>query len=165
MFNNSGFLHPEIPRANQAHIHSMNFSSIPLPSITHDSRVDCRSTSLGGIRIFWAAYGRFGAIRSIRNSAARLPSASSLIHRSKRDRQHIRKANIARANQCNILRHSQSCLQNRLQRPNGDRIVITENSVRPRLRLQQFPHPFIPSTIGMPGGDHVTPDPDACRLS
>ena len=72
VFNNSGFPHPEIPRANETHICSVNLFS-NLFVLTHDSRVDSRSTSLGGINIFCARFAPFTPIRPSNSSAAKVP--------------------------------------------------------------------------------------------
>src|SRR6202044_2966637 len=65
VFNNSGFPHPEIARESPWHpLHEYFFHTArPTHIVIHVSRVDSRSTSLGGISIFCARIGRFAPIR------------------------------------------------------------------------------------------------------
>src|ERR1017187_2652871 len=66
---------------------------------------------------------------------------------------------VSAANNCNIFRNPQSCLQNMLDCTHSQRIVVAENSIWPRFEFQELAHGFrtVLSTmfVNRPVGDNI----------
>src|SRR5436309_10189387 len=64
--------------------------------------------------------------------------------------------NISSPYDRDILRYFQACLQNCLHRPDGDRVVVTENCLRNRAELQDLQHTFVSRVVSMASGNDIT---------